>query len=417
LRMMKKLTLLSLVVMSALVQNLTLATGQTNLTLYSVADNYVDSKYPHLGHYGKSPTLYVGNSYDHAQNIWGSERIYIRFNLTEIPKNRVIVQATLRLWQFNAPKSSQTYEIHRILGDWNETAQNWNNQPSWDPAVISQAIAPNQEEVAVEWDITTDVKAWHTGQARNFGTMIKVANEEHMQEASSGFWSREYPVDSHEEWKPRLVIAFQSEPTPVYSVTVSVVGLPSASAVAITVDGQPSGFVLPGKWENMTFARETIHKIAVTDFISGPPGVRYRCDASETQVSAATTLIFAYTAEYYVNVTSPIGRTEGSGWYANDTVASFSVDRSTVPAEGFLGMLGLKHSLVEWVGSDSFLGVPVGPRGSLVVREPTVILAVWQEDWGSVLFNIAVLLVLIAVASVAVILEVRKRRNPGRPSR
>jgi hypothetical protein len=167
----------------------------------------------------------------------------------------------------------------------------------------------------------------------------------------------------------------------------------------------------------MTFARETIHKIAVSDFMPGPPGVRYRCDTNETQVSAATTLVFAYTAEYYVDVTSPIGKTEGSGWYANNTVASFSVDRGTVPAEGFLGMLGLKHSLVEWVGSDSFLGVSVGPAGSLVVRKPTSILAVWQDNWDSVLSNIAVLLALIAVAGVAVVLWVRKRRNPRRLSR
>ena len=405
--------LVSLLVMSALVQDLTLATGQANLTLYAVADNYVDSKYPELAHYGKSPTLYVGNSYDHAQDIWGSERIYIRFNLTGIPENRVIEQATLRLWQFYAPKWNQNYETHRVLGDWNETAQNWNTQPSWDLAVTSQVIAPNQREVAVEWEITTDVRAWYKGEARNFGTMIKVVEEEHVQDASSGFWSREYPV---EEWKPRLVITFQSEPILVYSVTLSVAGLPSGSAAAVTVDGQPSGFLRPGELENMTFARETIHKIAVSDLMSGPPNVRYRCYANETQVSSATALIFVYSAEFYVNVTSPIGRTEGSGWYANDTVASFSVDRSTVPAEGFLGMLGLRHSLVEWVGSDNFLGVPAGAGGSLVVREPTAILAVWQEGWDSALFNIAFLLALIALAGVALILWASKRRGPRRPS-
>jgi hypothetical protein len=150
--------------------------------------------------------------------------------------------------------------------------------------------------------------------------------------------------------------------------------------------------------------------------MSGPPGVRYRCYANETQASSATALIFVYTAEFYVNVTSPIGRTEGSGWYTNDTVASFSVDRSTAPAQGFLGMLGLKYSLVEWVGSDNFLGVPVGPRGSLVVRGPTAVLAVWQEDWSSVTLNIAVLLVLVAAAGVAVILWIRRQRAPKRPA-
>ena len=67
-------------------QNFALATSLGIVTLYPVADNYADSKYPQLGMYGHMSFLYVGNSYDHVQNLWGSERIYIRFDLSVFPK-------------------------------------------------------------------------------------------------------------------------------------------------------------------------------------------------------------------------------------------------------------------------------------------------------------------------------------------
>lgn len=192
--MMKSVLIVCLFAMSILARSSAVAADNTSLTFYPVADNYVGSKYPKLGHYGTSSVLYVGNSYDHAQNIWGSERIYIQFDLTGISKNRVIARATLSLWQFYAPGSNQTYETHRVLAGWNETTQNWDTQPSWAPETTSKATAPNRNEVLVQWDITADVKAWHSGQAPNYGTMIKVTEERRVQDASSGFWS----------WPPQL---------------------------------------------------------------------------------------------------------------------------------------------------------------------------------------------------------------------
>ena len=168
---MKRLVIAALLFMSLFLQNATLVAGQATVALYPVADTYADSKYPSSA-YGRVPALYVGNSYDHAQDIWGSERIYIRFNLTELPKRRIIMQATLRLWQYYAPASEQTYEAHRVLGDWNETAENWNNQPPWASAKTSDAVGPPRREVAVEWDITSDVKAWYSGDAENYGTCL-----------------------------------------------------------------------------------------------------------------------------------------------------------------------------------------------------------------------------------------------------
>ena len=232
---MKRLVIAVLLFTSAFLQNVTLVAGQQTVTLSPIADNYADSKYPMMAYGSRTTFLYVGNSYDRAQDIWGHERIYIRFDLTGLPRNRVVVQATLWLWQYYAPKSSQTYEAYRVLGEWNETTQNWNNQPSWASTKTSETVAPPQAQIAVEWNIASDVEAWYSGHARNYGTMIKVAKEEQVQDTSSGFWSREYPV---EEWKPRLIIVLRGDPTFTYTVRLGLVGLSGNLTSTVSVDGE-----------------------------------------------------------------------------------------------------------------------------------------------------------------------------------
>jgi hypothetical protein len=497
--MMKRVIIASLLIMSAFLQNPSLVAAQTSVTLYPVADNYADSKYP-TRTYGYDSFLFVGNKYDLSQGIWGSERIYIRFNLTGLPNNLVVVRATLQLWQYNAPKLNQTYETHRVLAEWNETEQNWDNQPASAATITSEAVAPAQKDVAIQWDITADVKAWHSGEAPNYGTMIKVAKEERCpecQDASSGFWSREYPARSHEEWRPRLVVVLEGNPALTYVASVGIVGLPSELATVIEVDGGSYGSASSGKEERITFDRGTTHNITVSKLVvSGSPGVRYICDANQAQVSSGKSYVFTYAveymvsfstdppsmfetpasgwyrpgdvlwvnhtgpevinetrttrflfhgwsvnsqkvtanstsvtvnepiavvgrydADYYLNVTSPIGETKGSGWYLRDSTASFSIDRTTAPAQGLLGLLGLRRSFSQWVGSNNFLGVSVEPQGSLIMKEPTDIEAVWQDDYSSLALNIALVILVVAIVGVAVTARKRRSRSMSRPER
>ncbi len=326
---MRGLAVALLLFTAILGQNLTLAAGLDNVTLYAAADNYADSKYPQLGTYGHVPVLYVGNSYDHVQDLWGSERIYIRFDISSLSKGGVIQNATLRLWQFYAPVSPQEYEVHRVLGEWKEGTENWNNQPAWDSTTTSTAVAPDRIEVAVKWDITRDVQAWISGQAKNYGIMIKVAQEQRIKDASSGFWSREYPVGSHEEWRPALIISVQTPPSLTYTVSVSVAGLPGALATPVAIDGQPYKSVTVGNDTVMTFDRGTIHTIEVAGVVIGAPNVRYVCDLREIVASDTTSHVFTYATEYYVNVTTEpkdFFETSAVGWYRSGAV--FSVKRT-----------------------------------------------------------------------------------------
>jgi len=488
---MKKLILACLLVMTVLLQNGVLAVAQASITLYPAADYYADSKFPRSNYGGGNASiLYVGNSYDHVQDIWGSERIFILFDLTGLPKNHVILQATLRLWQTYAPAASQTYETYRVLGSWDEYTSNWNSQPPFASDKTSESVAPAQADVPVEWDITTDVKAWYGGEARNYGSMIRVAKEEHVRDASSGFWSREYPVGSHEEWKPRLIVVLQGAPSSTYAVAIGTKGLPNALAYTIVVDGRVYKSASVGTEEKIIFGKGTTHSISVSNTVAGSPGVRYVCGDNRTDVSAEESLLFEYSVEYlvtftmdppgmfetstggwypadttlmaqrigpdltevglgtrlvfdgwyvnsqkltaepaglvvsrpialvgrynteyYLEVRSPIGNTEGSGWYLKDSVAQFSVDRATVSEEGFLGLLGLRRSFATWTGSANFLGVQETPQGSIVMKGPATIEAIWQEDWSSVFLSLGVLILTIVAITCATVISARRRRS------
>jgi hypothetical protein len=492
--MMKQAIIVAVLFMSLSLHAQVVAAGETTVTLYPIADNYPDSKYPNST-YGKVAFLYVGNSYDHAQSLWGSERIYIRFDLSQLPQHQAVFRATLRLWQFFAPQSDQVYEAHRVLKDWDEKTQNWRNQPPWDPAKTSETIATARTEVPVEWDITSDVKTWYSGHNPNYGTMIKVAEEGRVASASSGFWSREYPV---EEWEPRLTVTLSQESSKNYVVTVGISGLPDGGNSTITVDGQRYASILSGSEMRIPFG-EGSHNITVTETVPSSEGTRFRCENPQIRVSGSefhifnstveyfvtfstepnsmfetpptgwykensvldvkrvgpwlvetsewTRIVFEgwyvnskkieevpgcttcpsaeptrvvvngslavegrYRTEYYLNLTSPYGNTEGSGWYPRDSVASFSVDRATVPAESFLGLLGLQRSFSRWVGSDNFLGLPVETQGLIMMKEPANVQATWQDDWASFTLNLALVFgVLILV--VAVIAAFRRRQS------
>ena len=492
---MKKVIVAYILVMTVLLQDAALVVAQTTATLYPVADYYADSKFPRSNYGGGNASiLYVGNSYDHAQNLWGSERIFIRFDVTGLPRNHMILQATLRLWQTYAPSSNQTYEAYRVLNSWDEYTSNWNNQPPCASNRTSETVAPARTDLPVEWDITSDVEAWYSGEARNYGTMIKVAKEEHVRDASSGFWSREYPVGSHEEWKPRLIVVFQGAPTSAYTVTIGARGLPNTLTYTITIDGRVYKSVSPDVEERVIFDKGTAHTVSVSNTIAGPAGVRYVCNDNRTDVSAEVSLIFGYTVEYlvtftlepdtmfhtspsgwypanttliaqrtgpdltetslgtrtvfdgwylnsqklttepssiivngpitligrynteyYLEVRSPIGNTEGSGWYQKDGVASFSVDRTTLSEGGFFGLLGLRRSFIKWTGSGNFLGVQEAAQGSVVMKEPTTVEAVWQEDWSSVFLSLGILILAVVVIASAMVIVARRRRSHETP--
>jgi len=71
--------------------------------------------------------------------------------------------------------------------------------------------------------------------------------------------------------------------------------------------------------------------------------------------------------QYFVNVTSHYGSTEGSGWYASGTTASYSLDSTSVYQSGTE-----RFRFLEWSNGNKAL------TGNMTVNAPLNITALWQ---------------------------------------
>ena len=117
------------------------------------------------------------------------------------------------------------------------------------------------------------------------------------------------------------------------------------------------------------------------------------------------TLSAVYVKQYSVTVTSEWGTTYGSGWYDLGTDAMIGVNPTTIQADGILGLLGVRYTLVGWEGD--YTG-SVGPDGSsvIVVNSPMMIHARWVMSVGFILPSLAA----VVIASVSItLLTLRKR--------
>jgi len=168
------------------------------ITLYPIKDAYVDQDKPNKN-YGSKHELHV-QSFKLIKSK--NKRTFIQFDLSSIPKNARILSAKLRLYLYDPPISSRTYEIYRVCESWEENKINWNNQPSVAENPTSTTTIPTTKGW-VEWDVTSDVQAMVNGSVDNYGWMIKDKNEDSLIKQESKFYSRERPSK-----KPELIIMY-----------------------------------------------------------------------------------------------------------------------------------------------------------------------------------------------------------------
>jgi hypothetical protein len=289
--------------------------GQTaEITSGAAADNYADSMYPNSA-YGERPILYVGNSYDRAQNLSGPARIYIQFDLSAVPERALVLSAEILLYQMYAPASAQTYEAHMVRSPWNESAMNWKTQPISDAAVISAAQASAVKDVWVSWNVTSAVQSWVNGDAANYGFMIRIQNEKTgAANEASGFYSREYPGAV----KPRVHILCASHPPFTYIFPTRVNGLPSNLASVFTADNGVAIKVKGGGVGYFLFESGTTHRIIADEYVSASDSIRYHASAHSATAATEREFTLTYNPQFRITVKSePPGliEPESSSWY------------------------------------------------------------------------------------------------------
>lgn len=185
---------------------------ESSLTIQpSEADTFVNSmylqhKYPEEPH-GYFWAMFTGNMYTEYDSFkgYGSSRIYIKFNATSIPSDAKIISTELCLYMYDSPKTNQEFEAYRVLSEWNEHKLTWINQPDFaEKSSSTTTIQPAPSAKWICWEITEDVRMWHSGAAHNYGTMIRIKNEVNASDQVASF----YPSETLQEKKltPKLTI-------------------------------------------------------------------------------------------------------------------------------------------------------------------------------------------------------------------
>ncbi|WP_455282292.1 DNRLRE domain-containing protein [[Eubacterium] cellulosolvens] len=189
-----------------------------------VNNMYLKHKYPEEPH-GYLWAIFAGNMYTEYDSFkgYGSSRIYIRFNTTSIPSDAKIISAKLCLYMYDSPKTNQEFETYRVLSEWNEHNLTWINQPDFvEKSSSTTTIQSLPSANWICWEITEDVRMWHSGAAHNYGTMIRIKNEVNASDQVASF----YPSEALQEKQltPKLMIKIDWDKEIVSKTTT---GMPS----------------------------------------------------------------------------------------------------------------------------------------------------------------------------------------------
>ncbi|MGQ9543720.1 MAG: SHOCT domain-containing protein [Candidatus Bathyarchaeia archaeon] len=110
-----------------------------------------------------------------------------------------------------------------------------------------------------------------------------------------------------------------------------------------------------------------------------------------------------YKTQYYLEVKSEFGQTQGSGWYDKDAVATISVTPE-VSMSDLWGALGAKHVFTGWVGPAEPANAPTA---KVTVNGPLTVSADWRGDYTTAYIWIATIMAVVAVACALIIMTFR----------
>jgi hypothetical protein len=156
-----------------------------------------------------------------------NNRLYVQFTLAAcspaIPASATVRLATLRMYVTARPAVCRTLDIFPVTAAWTEATITWNNQPFGttlnNPPTASRTgsfnvgnIAGCQNQAlgyAAGSPVTTDLQAYVSGSATNFGWMIRDDAESSATTDTETFSAKELGTLAQE---PQLVISYVTVP-------------------------------------------------------------------------------------------------------------------------------------------------------------------------------------------------------------
>ena len=148
--------------------------------------------------------LFVGSN-----STYGTERSYLKFDLSSLPSNRVVTSATLRLYNYYNMTSPLSVEVYGgTSNSWSASTITWANQPT--SGATALATTPVQARAAwYNWDVTSFVNQNSTGD--NLVSLVLKAQTESATTPYAAFFRNTYISET-----PVLDVTYaNATPTPI----------------------------------------------------------------------------------------------------------------------------------------------------------------------------------------------------------
>jgi hypothetical protein len=166
---------------------------------------------------------------DNVLKIKGDEnnRILVEFNLSSIPSDAIISNATLQLYVTVKGTVSPTVYVHRINQSWTEgtgTGQNTGNGATWnsrngsvnwnsagadfDTAIWANTAVPDSANIWASWNITNLVQNWINGTYPNYGMLLKTNT------TAANVWTFASSDNTNVSIRPKINITYAESAAP-----------------------------------------------------------------------------------------------------------------------------------------------------------------------------------------------------------
>lgn len=149
--------------------------------------------------YSNRPEKSAGTS--GASGLWagwereyGNERFLLKFNLSNIPSDALVVSAKLILYNDDVTTNgpSLPISVHKITqGSWDDATLTWNSAQNIQFHGLPEATIPVDSTSGkwVEWDISPLTREWATNPSSNLGIVLKAEDLTEGPRNDRGFWS------------------------------------------------------------------------------------------------------------------------------------------------------------------------------------------------------------------------------------
>jgi len=153
-------------------------------------------------------TNYENNQYFSIGNLSVSiiVRAHLQFDISILPTDAVIVNADLKLYQYQTIGTEGfVIGLHQVTESWEENMITWNNQPDYLPSPESTITVTVGALTWLSWDITSLLQGWLDGSIANFGVILKDTDEP-LGDTFIRCYSSDYPINP--TLRPKLEITY-----------------------------------------------------------------------------------------------------------------------------------------------------------------------------------------------------------------